>query len=145
MRIEQRASSRRGLLIRGNRGEPEVKEAYIRFARWMRREHEFPVRVPVYLSARPRVKLQNGQLATASFFAPFSRKEEPYIRVATGDYGELKVELGRNDALAAMLHSLCHELVHYQQWIRTGTITERGVVRKAGNMLQAYADYALVP
>lgn len=122
-----------------------MRDAYVRFAKWARQAYAFPIRVPVYLNPSERLRLQNGELATASFFAPFVRTEEPYIRVATGDYPDLRRELGRDDALASMLHSLCHEIVHYQQWVKTGSITERGVLTRAGNMLQRYADWAQVP
>ena len=75
----------------------------------------------------------------ASFFAPWSRRVEPYIRVATGDYPELRVTMGRDDALASIIMSFAHEVVHYQQWVATGNISERGVRRRAEAILRRYA------
>ena len=141
----RRKQTRSGLLIRGQRGNAEVRVALIRFARWARRHFEFPIRLPVYLNGKPRFRTSEGQWVTASFFAPFSREVEPYIRIATGDFLLLRKAKGRNNALAAFIHSLCHELVHYQQWLETGKTTERGVVRRAASILQEYADDARRP
>ncbi|NQT12279.1 MAG: hypothetical protein HQ582_06005 [Planctomycetes bacterium] len=133
-----RAAQRKGIRIRGHRGEPDVRRALIRFARWLRKYYDFPVRVPVYLSPRERILTTHGQKVSASFFAPFDRDVEPFIRIATGDYCALKEERGRDNALAAFICSLAHEVVHYQQWLRTGETWERGVVRKATTMLRRY-------
>jgi len=76
---------------------------------------------------------------SATFLGPFDRGEEPYIRVATGDYADLKKEFGRDNALAACLNSFAHEFVHYQQWVGTGEISERGVVRRAQSIVDRYA------
>jgi len=75
----------------------------------------------------------------ASFFAPWSRRVEPYIRIATGDYPQLKAKLGRDEALASFLHSLAHELVHYRQWLETNVLTERAVSVRASRIVAKYA------
>ncbi len=131
--------SRAGLLIRGARGHPVVRRAFIRYARWLRSNYEFPIRVPVYLSPRKELISMNGGTASATFFAPWDRAEEPYIRVATGDYPTEQKRCGRDDALATLIHSFSHEIVHYQQWVETGEMWERGVEVKADTMLRRYA------
>jgi hypothetical protein len=133
-------SCRRGLRIRGQRGEPEVRAAYIRFARWLRRNHDFPIRVPVYLFPSDLIITQDGNAVSASFFAPDSRAVEPFIRIATGDYQKLKAEEGRDNALAALLVSFAHEVIHYLQWVETGKTWERGVASKAKKIVDAYAQ-----
>jgi hypothetical protein len=115
-----------------------VRKALARFAQWLRKEYEFPIRVPVYLSPKEKIVTLRGRHVAASFFAPFDRAAEPYIRIATGDYPELLKELGRNDALAAFITSLAHEVIHYQQWVKTGNMSERGVDRRAIGMLRRY-------
>jgi hypothetical protein len=116
-----------------------VRAALIRFARWLRREFEFPIRVPVYLFPSEHIVTMHGDLVSASFFAPFNRSVEPFIRIATGDYPQLSKELGRDNALAAFLQSLAHELVHYQQWVATGETSERGVTRRAQRIVERYS------
>jgi hypothetical protein len=81
----------------------------------------------------------DGHHVSASFFAPLDRKVEPLIRVATGDYRQLKRSRGRDNALAAFLHSFAHELVHYQQWVAAGVVSERGAVREAKRIVRRYA------
>lgn len=110
-----------------------------RYARWLREYVNFPVRVPVYLSPRKELKSRNGGTASATCFLPFDHREEPYIRIATGDYRELLRERGRDNALAAYLGSLSHEVVHYRQWIERKPLTERGVIAKASAMVDDYA------
>jgi hypothetical protein len=68
---------RTGLHIRGQRGQSEVRAALIRFARWLRSEYEFPIRVPVYLSPHELVRTMHGEDCSASFFAPWDRNVEP--------------------------------------------------------------------
>ena len=131
--------TRSGLRIRGERGHPVVRRALVRYARWLRDRYDFPIRVPVYLSGSPTLTTSSGEQVSAIFFAPYSRTVEPYIRIATGDYPELRAGRSRDDALASFIVSLSHEVIHYQQWIDTGETTERGVAQKAVRMLRAYA------
>ncbi len=131
--------TRSGLRIRGARGHPEVRGALIRYAKWLRKHYEFPIRCPVYLYPTEFIITQDGVECSASFFAPYDRAVEPYIRIATGDYPDLLRIDGRDDALAAFLCSLSHEVIHYFQWWETGNTTERGVDRKAGRMVDRYA------
>ena len=100
--------------------------------------YEFPIRVSVYLSTRERITTIHGTKVVASFFAPWNRNEEPYIRISTGDYQSLKKEIGRDNSLAEFINCMSHEIVHYQQWIETGDVWERGVARKAVGMLRRY-------
>lgn len=135
-----RGQRRSGLRIRGHRGDPEVRAALIRYARWLRNEYDFPIRVPVYLLPGRFVRKINGELCAALFFAPWRPDVEPHIRIATGDYREVKAEQGRDDALAGFIDAMSHEIVHYQQWIETGKIWERGVAVRAVGMLRAYSS-----
>lgn len=132
--------ARSGLRIIGRRGNQVVARACIRYARWLRRNYDFPIRVPVYLLPGKTVRGQDGGEFSAMFFAPFRRDEEPYIRIATGDYGELRDEVGRDNALGGNLHSLSHEIIHYMQWVEKGRASERGVERAAWRMVDKYAE-----
>jgi hypothetical protein len=134
------APRRRGLRIRSsNFVNSEVRGAVLRFARWLRQHYDFPIRVVAYLYPSERIITRDGDLASASFFGPFDRSVEPYIRLPTGDYEAQKLKRGRDHALAAILCSLAHEVVHYQQWVTTGEMHERGVPRKAAAIVDAYA------
>jgi len=115
-----------------------VAKALARFGAWLRESHDFPMRVPVYLLPGDHVVTLDGVRVSASFFAPFDRNVEPYIRIATGDYAALRAERGRDSALASFIISFAHEIIHYQQWLKTGNTTERGVSRKAVSLLRQY-------
>jgi len=49
------------------------------------------------------------------------------------------LERGRDDALAEFLVAFSHEVIHYQQWVRTGNLSERGVEAKASRMVDRYS------
>lgn len=136
---------RRGLHIVGARGNAEVRGAIIRFARWLRGQYNFPMRVPVYLRPEPVLISMYGTKCSASFFAPWNRKEEPYIRIATGDYPQLKRQVGRDNALAGYLGSLAHEVIHYQQWIESNQTSEKGVARRADRIVDRYSRVVARP
>jgi hypothetical protein len=127
--------------MRGQRGHPEVRRALNKYARWLRKYYAFPIRVPVYLFPSDSIFTRDGLPAVATFFAPFKRQVEPFIRMSTGDYPKLKQLRGRDDALAPFIVSLSHEIVHYFQWIEGGepAVSERGVKVKARSMLHSYA------
>jgi hypothetical protein len=93
----------------------------------------------VYLLPGERVRTIHGDLVSASIFLPWERTEEPYIRIATGDYPALRRKRGRDNALASFLNSLSHEVIHYRQWIDTGDSTEHGVVAHASRLVDRYA------
>jgi hypothetical protein len=129
---------RDGIRIVGRRGDPAVAEALIRYAAWLRRNYRFPVRVHVYLLPGEEFATSEGKNAEMSFFAPFDRSQEPYIRIATGDYPSLKKQDGRDNALAAYIAWLNHQIIHYWQWVETGSTSETGVAKRAVSMLHEY-------
>ena len=131
---------RAGLYIRGNKVQEEVRLSVIRFARWLRLQSDFPIRVPVYLSPAEQILTRKGERVSAAFFAPFDRAVDPYIRVAAGDYGALRAKHGRDNALASILGSVAHEIVHYRQWCQGRKTSEREAVSGASRLVRAYAQ-----
>jgi hypothetical protein len=116
----------KGLRIHGGFAHPDVRCAVLRFAAWLRKEVDFPVRVNVYLSLHPFLITRNGEKCFALIWIPDGDSKFPYIRIATGDYKQLRKKRGRDNALASYLCSLGHELIHYQQWVETDEIWEQG-------------------
>ena len=111
--------------------DDEVKEACKHFANWLRSEYYFPLRVPVYIKGEIHIKTMDGDKAVGTFFEPFDYSVEPYIRIATGDYKELKRVMGKDDAIASIFLSIAHELTHYYQWINNLPLTDIGRERQA--------------
>jgi hypothetical protein len=128
-----------GMRIYGSRGHIEVRLCFIRFAKWIRKEKQFPVRLNVYLSPCLFLTAQDGDQCVGLIRIPNDPQYSPYIRLATGDYEQLKSELGRDNALATNLIAFCHELIHYWQWIDTDRMWENGVYRKARYIVDQYA------
>lgn len=124
---------RSGLRLRFDKNvDFEVKRACKAFAKWMRTEYYFPIRIPVYIKASKKIKASDGELVVGTFFQPYDRYCEPYIRIAAGDYSDL-LERWRNkdNVLASILTSIAHELTHYFQWINDLKLTEIGEERQA--------------
>ena len=103
------------------------------------------MRVVIYLKKDERIKNMNGELVTATFFAPFDKANEPYIRIATGDYDRLLKECGKDNALAAYLRSIAHEIIHYKQWIRDYPLDESKANRESKDLIRRYAKTRLHP
>jgi len=118
---------------------PDVKEAILKFAKWLRTEYYFPMRVPVYIKASKHIKALDGELVSATFFKPNCKWVEPYARVSTGDYMDMQAQRGRDNALASILMSIAHELTHYFQWINNLPLTLMGEERQA----TIYARYII--
>jgi hypothetical protein len=133
---------REGLRTRSEKGvHPEVRTACIEFGKWLRYNIEFPIRVVVYLKKAYRIKnITTKELVSATFFAPYEKNVEPYIRIATGDYKELVKQRGREDALFAILESIAHEVIHYQQWLEDRPIDEEEAEQKGVELVQRYAE-----
>ncbi|MGG4199639.1 hypothetical protein [Peribacillus frigoritolerans] len=72
------------------------------------------------------------------FFAPYDKTVEPYIRITTGDYEELVSERGKNDALWAILSSMAHEIIHYQQWLEDKEMDEKEAENGIEESLDSY-------
>ena len=97
----------------------EVRKACTQYIAWLRTQYDFPVRVPIYFKEREYIVTSKGEQCSALFFGPYDKSEEPYIKVAVGDYPKLLRECDdKDDALAAILSSITHELSRYFQWIK---------------------------
>ncbi len=141
---------RRGIRFRYARNvPPEVKQAVAHFAQWLRSEYVFPIRVPVYVKGEKTIRAKDGDQVVGTFFEPFSYEDEPYIRIATGDYDDLVIKYGKDYALVAILMPLAHEITHYFQWINNIQVTdigrERQAIRYSKLVLDAYKRQGTVP
>jgi hypothetical protein len=133
---------RTGLRLRSEAGvHPEVRSVCIKFCKWLRTQMEFPVRVVIYLKKDYQIKNRTTkQMVTATFFAPYDKNVEPFIRIATGDYSELIEERGKKDALYAMLDSIAHEIIHYQQWLGNRELNEEEAEENGYKLVDSYAE-----
>ena len=136
----ERDGHRTGLRLRIDREvDPEVRRACKDFAKWLRKEYFFPMRIPVYIKDNPYIVAKDGEHVYGTFLGPFDYTVEPYIRIATGDYHERCLSWGKNSALTAILLSIAHELTHYFQWANKLQLTAIGEERQATR----YARYIL--
>ena len=125
-------SHRTGTRIKFEIGvHPEVRRACKEFLKWARSEYFFPVRVNIYVKAKPKVKSIDGEMVSATCFLPDDRQTTPYIKISAGDYDMLLKNIGQDNALAAILGSIAHELTHYFQWINGLQLTRIGEERQA--------------
>jgi hypothetical protein len=81
----------------------------------------------------------HGDDVETSLFMPWARTLEPYIRIATGDYSEIRRERGRDNALAVYLHVLTLQVLHYREWVETGDSSNRGKDARATRLVEKYA------
>lgn len=138
-------NTRTGIRLRFDKDvNVEVKRACKEFCSWLRRNYYFPISVSIYIKSSKKIKAMDGDYVSATFFEPADRYKEPYIRVSTGDYEDILNKRGKDNALAAILHSIAHELSHYYQWINDVNLTEIGEERQAksyaGFIIDEYAE-----
>ena len=122
----------------------DLNNAIKEMLKWLRKNYVFPIRCPIYLFDYPHLISRKGEQVSASFIAPYDRFEEPYIKVAVGDYSEEKKNRGRDNAIASILISIFHEITHYYQWIHNilddnPQANERQAIYYASKRLQEYA------
>lgn len=135
---------RKGIRLRFDPGvNCEVRRACKDFVKWLRSQYEFPVRIPIYFKATKTIISRSGEHVSASFFGPYDKSVEPYIRISVGDYPDLLRERGKDNALASILHSIAHELSHYYQWLKDSDLSEEKMERQARYYaLEILSDYA---
>lgn len=143
--LEDEELRRTGIRFRYEKSvHPEVKRACTEFSKWLRSEYYFPLRVVVYVKGTETIYTKDGDKVVGSFFEPCQYSDEPYVRLATGDYTKLLMKWGKDNALATILASLVHELTHYYQWINGLSLTpvgrERQATRYASYILNEYAQ-----
>lgn len=136
---------RTGLKFRFAKGiDIEVKRACIDFSKWLRQNYEFPIRIPIYFKDTEYITSLSGEKVSATFFGPYDKRLEPYIKVSAGDYHKMEIERGRDNALAAILNSIAHELSHYFQWIQDFDYLEKKQEKQAkyysSKIIQKYAE-----
>ena len=62
-------SRRKGLRFRFDKTvNPEVREACLKFAHWLRCQYCFPLRIPVYVKGDAKIRTKDGDRAVGSFF-----------------------------------------------------------------------------
>lgn len=108
-----------------------VRSLFIDLAAWLRCSCSFPIRVNVYIKSSEAIKAADGDKVSATFFGPFDRLSEPYIRIATGDIEDLTHKAGIFSALCSEAASMIHELTHYYQWLNALELTEKQKERQA--------------
>lgn len=122
----------------------EVKRASKEYCNWLRKRYYFPIRVPIYIKSREKIKSMDGELVSGTFFGPYDKFTEPYIKISAGDYLELLNKLGEDNALAGILGSITHELTHYFQWLNDFEQTYRSEEWQAAyysrRIIDAYAE-----
>jgi len=108
-----------GLRLRFEKNvDKEVRRACIEFCNWLRSQYYFPIRVVIYFKDSEFVLSEDKELVSAIFWGPYNKKLEPYIKISTGDFYKMEQGWGKDEALAAILCSIIHELSHYFQWIK---------------------------
>lgn len=122
----------------------EVRRACKEFLQWLRLTYSFPMRVLIYIKSSPYIRAMDGDMVRGTFFRPDSKMVEPFIRIASGDYEDLKRMYGQDDAIATVLHAIAHELTHYFQWLNDISLTligeERQATRYANMILANYSE-----
>lgn len=122
----------------------DLKTACVQFTEWLKQEYFFPIPICIYLKNETILKAMDGGTAVGTFFEPPSFVASPNMRIAVGDYDELVVSDGRDNAIATILTVIAHEMTHYFQWINgihlPGIILEWQASRYSRLILSEYSE-----
>ena len=114
------------VFIYDKRVNKEVKRACLNLQKWLSKNIYFPVKLCVYIRKSRRVVTANGESVVGRLSVPKNRKNikngEIFAEVAIGDYKELLNKEKKPVALAQLLTTIAHEIVHYFQWINNEII-----------------------
>lgn len=108
-----------------------LKCILVHYVNWIRKNYQFPIRINVYIKNRSQIKALDSSSVSATFFGPFDRLQEPYIKVAVGDFNDWIKETDLFQAVCSVLSSLAHEFTHYYQWVNNFNLTEVQEERQA--------------
>lgn len=143
-KIYENYEIRSGLRLKFDKNvDSEVRRACKEFCEWLRLEYKFPMRIPIYVKSSLKIKAMDGEMVYGTFFGPYNILDEPYIKVAVGDYQKLLLNDGKDNALASYLGVIAHELTHYFQWLNQVKLTDIGEERQASRYCdKILEDYA---
>ena len=119
--------------------DPDIRFVFKVFGSWLRYYYDFPIRVPLYIKSDRRIKDQHGESVCGTMWQPGDHAEEPFGRIATGDYRELCEKMSEYNAMCNILVTVTHELTHYFQWLNDLPLTDIGRERQATK----YSEYVL--
>ena len=133
---------KKGIRVRYDKNiSDECKKYYKCFFTFIRKNYVFPIRVNVYVKATEYICAKDGAFVIGTFFRPNSMEDDPYIKVAAGDYDVVYEKSGKGFAVAGILHCLAHEFTHYFQWLNQIKLTYIGEERQATNYANRILDY----
>lgn len=124
----------------------DLKNEISAFLRWIRKNYKFPVKLNIRISSEYRVKTYatNEEVCGTVFF-PDSKKYNPIIRIATGDYDFLIAKQDKFSAGCIILSTIAHEITHYFQWLKdmsdNNKFSERQATYKSRQIVNKYLDY----
>lgn len=108
--------SSQGISLSFEKGiDPDLRNEYIRFVKWLRKNYIFPIHINVYVLNCEKVKLLDGRLAYGSF--RWYSKRNPRIKIPSLiNYADFQ-GMTKREIYDSVLSSLVHELTHYYQWL----------------------------
>lgn len=130
---------RPGFHLRVRRGvTPRKRAAVCAFLAWYRSSlpPSHHVVVEVYACRRFAHRDDAFPSAIGLFWSPHNP--------ANSRYSPKVYVAGRSGRLVTTLHTLAHELAHYEEWRRTGRTTERGKNRRADALLRRFRDQRVI-
>jgi hypothetical protein len=114
-----------------------LKETCLEFANWVRNKIDFPIPLKIYMKNVYKIKNSiTNEYVYATFWAPKSKNDEPYIRIAAriSDGSE------KFDSVFSILSTFAHELIHYYQWVNDKKLYENEAKKKGAELVEEYVE-----
>ena len=101
----------------------EIKELFLLFSKWLRKNYVFPIHLNIYIVDKEKVKLKNNQLVYGRF--RYYENRTPVIHIPAKIEQYVKDSYEINEIFDGVLSSLVHELTHYYQFVLDLELSER--------------------
>lgn len=101
----------------------EIKELFLSFSKWLRKNYVFPIHLNIYIVDKEKVKLKNNQLVYGRF--RYYENRTPVIHIPAKIEEYVKDSYAINEIFDGVLSSLVHELTHYYQFVLDLELSER--------------------
>ena len=132
-----------GFSLHFERGiDSKLRDYYISFSKWLRKEYVFPTHINIYLKNCETIKLNSGIRAYGSF--KYFEKNPPRIIIPSKVEKKLLNEFSVDELYEQILSSFVHELTHYYQYVsgleQTKAVSERQANHFRYSIIEKYYD-----
>lgn len=112
------------------------------FIKWVEYNYDFPRPLSFNITgAKYIINSVTGEKVIGSCYLPYSKSEHARINISTGDFFEIVKVKSKDQAVYSVLHTICHEIQHYYQWVDNLSLDEEEAELGANDLTCDYIKF----